>query len=168
MQRVGQLDIQETGERELLFTRHFNAEPAKVFRALTKPSLIKRWLLGPPGWTMPECDVDLRVGGDYRYVWAHEDGRKMGMGGTFREIIADQKIVHTELFDEDWTGGETLCTMVLTPQAGGTLYTLTVLYSSHEARTKALAVGMVAGMEHSYSVLDAVLAESGGELLRKP
>jgi uncharacterized protein YndB with AHSA1/START domain len=158
MNRIGQLDIQELGENELLFTRFFKAPPEHVFRAQTEPQLIKRWLLGPPGWTMPECTVDLRVGGRLRYVWAHEDGRSMGMGGVFREINAPGKLVHSELFDEDWTGGETLATIVLTAQGGGTLYTLTVRYSSANARTRAQASGMTGGMEASYEMLESVLA----------
>jgi uncharacterized protein YndB with AHSA1/START domain len=159
MNRIGQLDIQELGENELLFTRFFKAPPEHVFRAQTEPQLIKRWLLGPPGWTMPECTVDLRVGGRLRYVWAHEDGRSMGMGGVFREINAPGKLVHTELFDEDWTGGETLCATTLTPQAGGTLYALNIRCSTREARAKVLAIGATKGLQASYDVLDQLLAD---------
>ncbi|HEV2842730.1 MAG TPA: SRPBCC domain-containing protein [Chthoniobacterales bacterium] len=81
-------------------TRAFDATRDLVFDALTKPELVKRWLLGPPGWSMPICEIDLKVGGAYRYVWRHEDGREMGMGGTYREIVRPERLVNTELFDK--------------------------------------------------------------------
>src|SRR4030095_15639889 len=79
--------IEPAGEREIVMTRVFNASADLVFDALTDPKLVKRWLLGPPGWSMPVCEIDLKVGGKYRYVWRNEDGREMGVEGTYREIV---------------------------------------------------------------------------------
>ncbi|MEA2707544.1 MAG: hypothetical protein QOF78_145, partial [Phycisphaerales bacterium] len=98
---TGQLKLTTPGERELVMTRTFDAPRKMVFDAFTKPELLKRWLLGPPGWSMPVCDVDLRVGGAYRYVWRKDsDGTEMGMGGVYREIIAPERVVATEKFDQ--------------------------------------------------------------------
>ena len=107
-------------------TRDFDAPRSLVFEAYTKPELLKRWLFGPDGWSFAVCEIDLKVGGKYRYVWRHEDGREMGMGGVYREIVPPERLVCTELFDEDWTGGEALGTIVLTEKDGKTTLTQTM------------------------------------------
>ena len=120
---------------EIAMTRVFNAPPRLVFDALTKPELVKQWLLGPPGWSMPVCEIDLRVGGAYRYVWRNAaKGKEMGSGGVFREIVLHERIVCTELFDDTWYAGEALATNVLTEQGGKTTLILTVLYQLRETR----------------------------------
>lgn len=158
MTNAGNLKVVARSEREIFFTRQFNAPRDLVFDAHAKPELVRRWLLGPAGWTMPVCEIDFRVGGRYRYVWRNADGREMGMGGVYREIAAPERIVTTELFDEDWTGGETVGTMVLTEHGGKTTMSLTVQYSSREARDAALKTGMTDGMEAGYARLDDLLA----------
>ena len=65
--------IEPSGDREIIMTRVFDAPRDLVFDALTKPDLAKRWLLGPPGWSMPVCEIDLKVGGTYRYVWRNTE-----------------------------------------------------------------------------------------------
>src|SRR5262245_14931705 len=100
------LKVSALSDREILMTRLFDAPRDLVFDAFTKPKLIKRWLTGPDGWSLPVCEVDLKVGGRLRYVWQHDDGTGMGLSGVFREIKRPERIVHSELFDEDWTGGE--------------------------------------------------------------
>lgn len=153
------LEITKPSELELRWTRAFSATPELVFEALTTPKLVQQWLTGPPGMTMPVCEIDLRVGGRFRYVWRKADGTEMGMGGEFKEITRPEKIVHTELFDEDWTGGETLVTTELTRQGDGTLLTCTVRYSSTAVRDSAVQTGMEDGVTNSYNVLDAVLTK---------
>lgn len=152
------LTLSTPSDREVVITRDFDAPRALVFDCHTKPELVRRWLLGPPGWTMPVCDIDLRVGGRYRYVWRSADGREMGMGGIFREIARPERLVTNELFDEDWTGGETLVTTVFTEEGGRTTSTVTVVYGSKEARDGALATGMTEGMEAGYQRLDELFA----------
>lgn len=147
-------------DREIVMTREFNAPRRLVFDALTKPELIKRWLLGPPGWSMPVCDVDLRVGGAYRYVWRNTNGTEMGMGGVYRDIVPPGRLVQTESFDEAWYPGEALDTSVLVERAGRTTLTLTVLYASREARDIALQTDMERGMVASYDRLAELLADS--------
>jgi len=157
------LTVTTPSDREILITRAFDAPRNLVFDCVSKPELVKRWLLGPPGWTMPVCEIDLRVGGRYRYVWRHADKKDMGMGGVFREIVRPERIVQTELFDEDWTGGETVATTILTEQGGRTTLAITVLYTSKAAREGALSTGMTKGMEASYDRLAELLASLPGE-----
>lgn len=152
------LTITMKSDREVEITRSFDAGRELVFDCHTKPALVRRWLTGPPGWTLPVCDIDLKVGGRYRYVWRSPEGTDMGMGGVFREIARPERLVTTELFDEDWTGGETLVTTRFDESNGVTTVTMTVLYASREAREGALATGMTEGMEMSYRNLDALLA----------
>jgi uncharacterized protein YndB with AHSA1/START domain len=149
--------------REVVVTRSFDAPRRLVWDAHTKPELVKRWLFGPPGWTMPTCEIDLRVGGRYRYVLAGPAGERMGWGGVYREVVAPQRLVSTERFDEDWTGGETVNTLVLAEDDGRTALTLTVMYASKDARDGALATGMTTGMEAGYNELDSVLASMAAE-----
>ncbi|MDZ4866245.1 MAG: SRPBCC family protein [Alphaproteobacteria bacterium] len=155
------LTIETRGDREVVIIRAFNAPRDMVFEAHTKPALLRRWLLGPGDWTMPVCEIDLRVGGSYRYVWRHADGREMGMGGVYREIVAPERIVTTELFDEDWTNGEAVTTLVLTAKGGRTTAVSTVLYSSRAARDAVLKTPMADGMEAGYARLDELLAQHG-------
>lgn len=152
------LKVEARGEREVVITRSFNAPRALVFEAHTKPDYVRRWLLGPGGWTMPVCEIDLRVGGRYRYVWRHADGREMAMGGVYREIVMPERIVTTELFDEDWTNGEAVTTLLLTERGGKTTVTNTVLYSSRAGRDAVLKTPMADGMEAGYVRLDELLA----------
>lgn len=151
------LTVATQGDREVVFTRAFAASREMVFDCLTKPELVKRWLLGPPGWTMPVCEIDLRVGGEFRYVWRNEDGRDMAMAGVYQEIAAPDRIVHTETFDDDWTGGQTTVTSTLSEAGGRTTLTTSVIYASEQARQGALVSGMTEGMEYGYSRLDALL-----------
>ena len=147
------------GDREIQVTRDFHAPRKMVFDAFTKPEWVRRWLLGPDGWTMPVCEIDLRVGGEYRYVWRRDsDSTQMGMGGTFRGIVSPEKIVATERFDESWYPGDALDTTVLVEIGEITRATITVLYESKEARDTARFSGMEHGMKAGYDRLDRVLA----------
>lgn len=159
MTHAATLEITTPSDRELVIVRDFAAPRRMVFDCMTRPELVRRWLLGPEGWTIPVCEIDLRVGGTFRYVWRHGDGREMGMGGVYREIVPSERIVHNELFDEDWTGGETQVTQSLTEHGGRTRLTTAILYASKEAREGARTSGMADGMEAGYARLDAILAE---------
>ncbi len=152
------LRIETPSDLELRILRDFNAPRRLVFEAWTKPDLVKRWLAGPAGWTMTLCRIDLKVGGEYRYQWRHEDGREMGLGGVYLEVEAPVKTVATEAFDEAWYAGEAVVSTVLTEAAGRTTCTMTVRYASKEARDMAAKSGMEKGMEASYERLDDLLA----------
>jgi uncharacterized protein YndB with AHSA1/START domain len=146
------------GEREITVTRSFDAPRASVFEAWTKPDLLKRWLYGPEEWRLAVCEIDLRVGGAARFVWRQGDGTEMGMSGVYREIAPPERIIFTEVWDEDWTGGETLVTLLLAEQAGTTLVTQTMLYSSGASRDAVLQTGMEKGIALSYDRLAKLLA----------
>ena len=163
MKRAETLKITTPSERELVMTREFDAPRTLVYDAHTKPELVRRWLLGPPGWSMPVCEIDLRVGGTYRYVWRRDqDGTEMGMGGVYREIRAPERIVSTERFDEAWYPGEAVGTLVLVEQGGKTTLTYTMLYQSREARDAVIKSNMESGVTASYDRLAELLAAPQG------
>jgi len=162
MTNLETLKVTTKGDREIVMTRDFNAPRRLVFDAFTKPELVKQWLLGPPGWSMPVCEIDLKVGGVYRYVWRRDsDGSEMGMGGVYREIVLQERIVSTEVFDKAWYPGEAVGTLVLSERAGKTTVTQTVLYQSREARDGILKSGMESGVAASYDRLAQLLASPG-------
>src|SRR6185369_6184680 len=134
MKKVGQLTVETRGDHEIVMTRVFDAPRRLVFEAWTKPELLRRWLGVRAGWTMPVCEIDLRVGGKYRYVWRGPKGNDMGMGGVFREIVAPERVVATEKFDDSWYPGEAVDTTAFVEKGGRTTVTMTVLYESKEAR----------------------------------
>jgi uncharacterized protein YndB with AHSA1/START domain len=151
-------------DREIQVTRDFDAPRRLVFDAFTKPELVRRWLLGPPGWTMPLCEIDLRVGGAYRYVWHSEkDGSQMAMGGVFREVVPPERLVATEKFDDAWYPGEALDTTLFVETRGITRTTITVLYESQAARDTARRSGMERGMAAGYDRLEGLLPTLIGE-----
>jgi len=123
MKVAAKLEITTPSDREIAMTRTFDAPRRLVFDAFTKPELIRRWLGVRAGWTMPVCEVDLRVGGKYRYVWRGPKGNDMGMGGVFREIVAPERVVATEKFDDSWYPGEAVDTTAFVEQGGRTTVT---------------------------------------------
>ena len=157
------LQLAAHGDREIVMIRAFDAPRRLVFDAQVKPELLKRWLLGPPGWSMPVCEVDLRVGGKYRYVWRRDrDGKEMATGGVFREIVPPERLVATEKFDDPWYEGESLVTTVLVEEGGRTTLTQTMLFESREARDAVLKSGMEKGVAISFDRLENILAECLG------
>ena len=159
MQYPDSFAVSTPSDREIQVTRDFDAPRALVFDAFTKPELVQRWLLGPPVWAMPVCEIDLKVGGAYRYVWRHEsDGKEMGMGGVFREIVSPKLLVATEKFDDAWYPGEALDTTAFVEGDGTTRMTITVLYGTKEARDIAHRSGMEHGMAASYNRVEELLS----------
>jgi uncharacterized protein YndB with AHSA1/START domain len=158
VQNFGKLQVETPSDREISFTRIFNAPRKLVFDAWTKPELLKRWLYGPNGWSLDVCEVDLRVGGRYRFGWKHTNGNVMGMGGIYKEVVPPERMVNTQLFDQDWTGGEAVGTLVLTEKDGKTTTVNTVLYASKQARDGALSTPMADGMEMGYVRMEDILS----------
>jgi uncharacterized protein YndB with AHSA1/START domain len=151
-------------DREVEVTREFAAPAALVYRAYTEPTLVRRWMLGPPGWTMPVCEMDVRVGGKYRWRWqSTEDGKEFGFFGEFVEVSAASKLVHTEYFDPGEVGGNmgdgALITVTFVERGSVTRVTSRMDFKTKEARDAALSTGMTDGMEMSYAQLDALLAD---------
>lgn len=155
----GELRIVPLSDREIKITRDFKAPRKLVWDAYTRPELVKQWLYGPPGWSFDVCEIDLRVGGKYRYVWRKGAEVVMGMGGVYREIRAPERIVSTEKFDEAWYPGEAVGTVVMTESGGATLVTTTVRYESKEIRDGVLKSPMESGLKAGYDRL-AELVES--------
>ena len=158
MKKVGKLQISTPSDREIAMTRVFDAPRSLVFDAFTKPELLKRWLGVRGGWTFALCEVDLKVGGVYRYVWRGPNGKEMGMGGVFREIVRPERIVCTEKFDDPWYEGEAVDTMTFVERNGKTTATTTVLATSKAVRDAVLKSPMDKGVAESYDKLDEVLA----------
>lgn len=147
---------------DVVVVRAFNAPRTLVFDAWTKPALIQRWMLGPPGWTMPVCEMDVRPGGKFKWRWrSEENGAEFGFTGEFREVVRPSRIVHIERYEPGDVGGEmgeALVTSELTEKAGVTTQTMTIHYESKAVRDAALKTGMTDGMEMSFQKLDEVLA----------
>jgi uncharacterized protein YndB with AHSA1/START domain len=99
MNDTGSLKVTTPTDREIVITRVFDAPRALVFDAMSKSELLKRWLLGPPGWAMVDCENDLKVGGAFRHVWRKADGAEMAMRGVYREVVRPERIVRTEIFE---------------------------------------------------------------------
>ena len=152
-------------EREVKVTRSFRAPRTLVYKAYTEPKLVQRWLLGPPGWSMPVCEMDVRVGGKFRWRWRNDkDGSEFGFTGTYREVQPPSRIVNTEGYDPGTVGGgypgeDAIITVTFTEDAGVTTLTTLMDFGSKEARDAAVATGMTDGMEQSYRLLDTLLNE---------
>jgi uncharacterized protein YndB with AHSA1/START domain len=157
---VGKLQVTTPSDREIAMIRVFDAPRNLVFDAWTKPELLKRWLGVFGNWSFAICEVDLRVGGKYRYVWRGKDGKEMGMGGVYREIVRPERIVTTEEFDDPWYPGDAQDTTVFVEKGGKTTVTTTVRYASKEARDGVLKSPMESGVAQSYDKLAEVLAST--------
>jgi uncharacterized protein YndB with AHSA1/START domain len=164
MESTHTLIVTTPSDRQIAMTRVFDAPRALVFDALTKPDLMKRWF-APPGWTF-ECEIDLRVGGAYRYVWRKEDATEsewsfhegvMGMGGTFTEVDPPARFAGTEKYDEAWYEGDASSVTELVEQDGKTTLTMTVTYASKEVRDFVLQTGASDGVEANFDQLAALL-----------
>ena len=155
MRNTGTLKVTTPSDCEIVLTRVFDAPRHLVFDAFSKPELLKRWF-GPRGWSLVVCEVDLRVGGGFRFVLRSPDGKEMGMCGVYREITPPERSVHMESFDD--YPGESQVTAVFVEQGGKTTLTATVLYPSREVRDAVIQSGMEHGAAESYDRLAELLA----------
>ena len=154
-------EAQVLSDTQVRVSRVIRGDVELVWRAHHDPDLVRRWMLGPDGWTMPVCEIDLRVGGAFRYEWRNTDGSTMGMGGEYRAIEPPERIENSEKFDEAWYEGEAHVTQRLVEHAGGRrmTLTLTVLYDSRQVRDGVLASPMKDGVTMCYDRLAKLLAE---------
>jgi uncharacterized protein YndB with AHSA1/START domain len=153
--RTGVTQYETQNDREFVITRVVDAPRRIVFEAWTKPEHISKWLLGPEGWTMPVCEIDLQPGGSWHYVWRRANGTELAMSGSVREVVPPERLVTTEKWGPEWA--ETINTVVFREAGGQTTITLTVAYPSKEALDAALATGMKDGMEDSFARFDQLL-----------
>jgi uncharacterized protein YndB with AHSA1/START domain len=148
---VGTTTFTTPSDLEIVTTRVIDAPCRLVWEAWTDPEHVPHWMLGPEGWTMPVCEIDLRPGGTWHFVWRRSDGTEMGMHGVYKEVSPPERLVSTESWGGDWA--ETLNTLLLSEQDGKTTITNTILYPSKEARDAALETGMTTGMSVSFDRL---------------
>jgi uncharacterized protein YndB with AHSA1/START domain len=168
MVEPGILHVAAEGDREIVITRAFHARRSLLFDAHTRPELVRRWLGVHAGWAMVVCEIDLRAGGTYRYLWHKElDGETvyMGMVGIYREVTPPVRTVASELFDDPWYPGECIVTMSLSETDSLTALALSLSYETPEARDLVLRTPLHVGLRESYDALDRVLDEvqSGSE-----
>jgi uncharacterized protein YndB with AHSA1/START domain len=154
--RTGVTTYATPSEREIMITRVVDAPRRLVFDAFTNPAHVPKWLTGPEGVTMPVCEIDLRPGGRWRYVYRMADGGEMTLQGSFREVVPPERVVHTETWGPEWP--ETVNTLLLTETGGQTTINITVLYPSRESRDAALQSGMKDGMDQGFARLEELLA----------
>lgn len=157
------LAVSTPNDTQIVMTRTFDAPRRLVFEAMIRPEQLRRWLCGPPGWSLDECEVDARVGGRARYLWRGPGGAGFSMTSVCHEFEPHERIATTETFDMG--GGPIMpsqdARIVLTEQGAKTLLTMTLTYPNREARDGALASGMEHGVAAGYDRLDAVFAAAG-------
>jgi len=152
---IDTVEVTTPSDLEVVMKRVVDAPRRLVFEAWTNPKYVPQWLLGPEGWTMPVCEIDLRPGGRWRYVWRKSDGTEMEMSGSYREIAPPERLVSTEKWGPEWP--ETVNSLVLNESKGKTTITLTVRYESKAARDAAIKTGMKDGAEQSFARLETLL-----------
>jgi uncharacterized protein YndB with AHSA1/START domain len=156
MKNTGTLKVTLPSDREVRLTRVFDAPRSMVYDAMTRPELLKRWF-GPHGFSLIVCEVDLRVGGRWRFVLEGPDGRTMGMGGIYIALTPPDGSIHTEAFDD--FPGEARVTTVLTEEHGKTTLVATSLAPSKEIRDAVIASGMEHGAAETYDRLAELLSQ---------
>ena len=157
MTRHGSATVTLPSDLEILITRVFEAPAALVFKAWTTPELVRRWWVCD-ALQMKVCEIDLRVGGNWRYVSVEADGVEYGFHGTYREIVPGERLVSTEVF-EGYPDGEALNTLTLAEADGLTTMTVVVLHSSKENRDGHVGSGMETGMQVALDRVEDIVKE---------
>jgi len=145
-------------DREIALARTFDAPPRLVFAAFTRPDLLVRWF-GAQGWHLVSCEIDLRVGGAYRFVSEGPGGETMAQAGVYRSIEPHSRLVLTEIFDDQSYPGETVITHDFAERGGRTDLTTTVRYATPEGRDRVLRYPMVRGVGESFERLDQLITK---------
>lgn len=158
MQLGDPLSVALPSDTQIVITRGFVAPPHLVYACYTQPSLIKRWLTGPDGWTMPVCTYDARPGGAYRFEWHGPDKAFLALSGEISRIDAIRYIDSSELFDHGVMGPAYRAELLFELEGRGTKLVNTLTYTSLAHRDMVAATGMAEGMEMSFQSLDRLLA----------
>ena len=151
------LKLTTEGDKFVVVTRRFAAPPDAVYRAHVEPEIIKRWLLGPDGWTMPMCINEARPGGKIHYQWANAEGHSFSLTGEYVELVPSKRIVHIERMHLPDPTPDNHVETNFEPDGSGTLMTMRMTLPSAEVRAAMLATGMDSGMEASYARLETML-----------
>ena len=153
-----ELNVSTPDETSIVVERSFDAPPLKVWRAHTEPEHVRRWL-GRADFPLTTCEMDVRVGGRYRWVFTQlPSGATMGVAGEYEIVEQPTRLVNSEQFD-DFPGPSTNTVDIASLDGGGAVLTLTVRYPDQATRDGWLASGMTDGMTEGYARLDALLAE---------
>ena len=156
----GPLQITTPSDREIRITRAFDAPRMMVWDAYTRPELVKRWLGQMPGWSWAVCEMDVRKGGKYRWVWRGPDGAELGLGGVYREVVSGERLVSTERYDQQWYEGDAVGTVEFIESKGRTTLVTTLRYASKAVRDAVLQSPATSGMESGFTLLDELLASN--------
>ena len=152
------LSVTTPSDFEIVLTRTFNAPRRLVWEAVTNPDHVRKWY-GCPALTMTDCEIDLRVGGSYRYTMRGPDGVIHIMSGTYREIIAPERITHTERYETtNLVTPYAMVTMTLTEQGGRTRLQTVIQHETKQSRDGHLNAGMENGARDTFDRLEALLA----------
>jgi uncharacterized protein YndB with AHSA1/START domain len=151
---MNRLQLTTEGDTHIVVKRSFTSTPEQVYRAHIEPALIQKWMLGPPGWTMPVCINEARPGGKLRYEWRNREGQGFYVTGEFIELHPFSRIVHIERMHLPDPTPDNHIVTTFEPQGKGTLMTMRMTLPNEETRTAMLASGMEHGMEDSYQRLD--------------
>lgn len=154
---MSKLTLKTEGDRHVIVTRHFAAPPEMVYRAHTDPDLIKKWLLGPDGWTMPVCVNEAKPGGKIRYEWTDGNGGGFSLTGEYVELKPFSRIVHVERMHLPDPTPDNHVETRFAPDGTGTLMTMRMTLPDANTREAMLATGMDHGMEASYARLETIL-----------
>lgn len=155
------LKVTAPSDTEILMERVFDAPRHLVWETMTRPEYVRRWWCCMDGYTMPVCEIDLRVGGKWRYLMVHENGSEVGFHGEYREIEAPRRVVQTEIFDP-FPDAPTLCTMTLEERDGKTYYRNLIVHTSKEARDGQLQSGMEVGADIALDRLEEIAQQLAG------
>jgi uncharacterized protein YndB with AHSA1/START domain len=153
---MSRMTLTTEGDRHVVVTRRFAASPERVYRAHTEPALIQKWLLGPPGWTMPVCINEARPGGKIRYEWADGKGGGFSLTGEYLELVPFRKIVHVERMHLPAPTPDNHVETTFENEGTGTLMIMRMTLPDAETRAAMLSTGMEDGMEASYVRLEAL------------
>lgn len=149
-----QLDIRTEGDTQIVVTRRFAAAPERVYRAHTEPDLVRQWMLGPEGWTMPVCISDARPGGQIRYEWSDGKGASFYLTGEYIELQPFSRIVHVERMHLPDPTPDNRVETRFEADGSGTLMTMLMTLPDSGTRAAMLASGMEHGMAASYDRLE--------------
>lgn len=154
---MSKLSLTLEGDTHVIVTRRFPGPPEAVYRAHLEPDLIRQWMLGPEGWTMPVCINDATAGGSFRYEWTNAEGAGFHITGEFLELEPFSRIVHVERMHlPDPTPDNHIETRFEADGEGGTLLTARMTLPDEATRSAMLDTGMEHGMEASYVRLEAI------------
>lgn len=154
---MSKLNLQIEGDTHVVVTRRFAAPPEAVYRAHIEPELVRKWMLGPDGWTMPVCLSDARPGGQIRYEWSNGKGGGFHLTGEFVALEPFRRIVHVERMHLPDPTPDNVVETVFEADGAGTLMTMRMTLPDAKTRDAMLATGMERGMEASYARLETVL-----------